>query len=191
MQLPPGVTFVAGLAGCSAAGTNQVLCSFGAFSAQRSLSRSFNALHAAVGAATLSAAVSTTSVDLNPANNNATADTAVGPSAPSALSLQLPQGMVAALCPGSTRTSFAPCASTSLVTAPFTLQSDGTISTTGPVGGTWSQPSGAGSLRIEFRNTLGAVTSIYQGSATSARCLEGFNYTPTMALFGVFRACAQ
>jgi len=61
----------------------------------------------------------------------------------------------------------------------------------GPVTGAWSQPAGPTSLRFEFFNAQGATAIIYEGTATSSRCVEGLSYSPTMVRIGAFRACAQ
>jgi hypothetical protein len=53
--------------------------------------------------------------------------------------------------------------------------------------GTWSQPNGSGSIRMEFRTiSTNELVSVFEGTSVSTTCFEGLiSASPS----GAFRAC--
>lgn len=191
LQLPAGTAFVSASTGCALLAPQQLRCALGALGAQRALPKSFALRHDLAGTASVSGAVTTTTPESSTANNAAAVDTGVGVAPGGPLALLFAQDMAAVACFGASLTGFAQCTPSSLVGAPFVLHADQTITTAGPITGVWSQPAGPASLRVEFRNAQGATTMVYDGLATSARCVEGRSFNPALAPAGAFRACAQ
>jgi len=106
------------------------------------------------------------------------------------VSIATPQPLDIEDCFGpGTPTAFSQCTPEWMLSGQVTLDAGGVILAPSEpdVTGAWSQPNGAGSIRMEFRTvSSNELLSVFEGTSVSTTCFEG---VVTASPSGAFRAC--
>ncbi len=189
VDLPPGVTVTAMSSGCSELSSpHRISCSLGTLQPGVTKTKSFSVdLPSAAGVVSFDADAWTSSREDVMGNNSDSVNTNVSATVYAPV-LNLPQTLNASDCFGVS--SYDQCVPQAMLYATLVLESGGNVDTGVPYAtGTWSQPGGASTLEMVFKDGNGDWISTFTGTGVSASCFEG-TITGAYA-YGAFRACTN